>query len=316
MELIKIKFGTSLGYYLWLVLCVGACLGLYFGLRKKSKKVQYWSLFGVLALNFALHFIKLAFPQYTGFPAILRKCSFENICAVSTMIFPFIYLSKWKAGKDYMFYLGLISGILGCVAPMPAASMNLAFYEPETIRYYICHAGIWIVPLLMVLFGLHELNWRRIWKTFVIYFAVLGVIIINELILIRIHWVDTPSFDEFFDANERDMGYAIGLPDSMQGAAKFVLWLTPKAWRNVPILWELFPVVILGGIFALAVCLIWDHKRFKTDMITAYNTVKVKVPEFFEKVKVRFKKAEKSETGSSADQDDDNGDTDDNTDNE
>ncbi|MDE7453719.1 MAG: hypothetical protein K2N22_04850 [Clostridia bacterium] len=296
MELKKIKFGTSLGYYLWLVICIGAFLGLYFGLRKKSKKVQSWSLFGILAFNFVMHFLKLALPQYSGFPAILRKCSFENICAVSTLIFPFIYLSKWKAGKDYMFYLGLVSGILGCVAPMPVASMNLAFYEPEVIRYYICHAGIWIVPLLMVLFGLHELNWRRIWKTFVIYFAVLGVIIINELILIRIGWVKTSSMDEFFDANSRDMGYAIGLPDSMQGAAKYVLWLTPKAWRNVPILWELFPVIILGGILAFSACMIWDHKRFKEDIINFYNTVKVKVPAFFAKAKAGVKITENLDT--------------------
>lgn len=308
MELIKIKTGTSLGYYIWLVLCVGLCLGLYFGLRKKSKKVQYWTLFGVLALNFVLHFLKLALPQYTGFPAVLRKCSFENICAVSTMIFPFIYLSKWKAGKDYMFYLGLVSGIAGCVAPMPPASMNLAFYEPETFRYYICHAGIWIVPLLMVLLGIHELNWRRIWKSFIIYFAVLCVIIINEIILIRLGWVETATLEEFLSANERDMGYAIGLPDSMQGAAKYVLWLTPKAWKDpyVPILWEVFPVIILGGLFAFLVCLIWDHKRFKTDMITFYNTVKVKVPEFFGKVKARFKNAENTETAENAEDSEDN----------
>ncbi|MDE7265121.1 MAG: hypothetical protein K2N52_02475 [Clostridia bacterium] len=304
MELIKVKTGTSLGYYLWLVLCIGLFLGLYFLLRKKSKKVQYWTLFGFLAFNFALHFIKLSFPQYTGFPEVLRKCSFENICAVSTMIFPFIYLSKWKSGKDYMFYLGLVSGIAGCVAPMPVSSMDLAFYEPETFRYYICHAGIWIVPLLMVLLGIHELNWRRIWKSFIIYFAVLGVIIINEIILIRLGWVETSTLEDFLSANERDMGYAIGLPDSMQGAAKYVLWLTPKAWKDpyVPILWEFFPVVILGGLFAFLICLIWDHKRFKADMITAkcavvrfYKAAKIKVPEFFANLKTRFENAEKGE---------------------
>lgn len=297
MELVKIKMGTSLFYYLYIVICIGVFLGLYFLLRKKSRKVQYWTLFSVLAFNFALHFIKLAFPQYTGFPAVIRKSTFENICAVSTMIFPFIFISKSKAGKDYMFYLGLVSGIAGCVAPMPVASMNLAFYEPETMRYYICHASIWQIPLLMVLFGIHTLDYRRIWKTFVIYFLVLGVIMINELILIRIGWVGTGSLEEFFDANERDMGYAVGLPDAMQGAAKYVLWLTPKAWKDpyVPILWELFPVIILGGAAAFAVSMIWEHEHFKKDMIwlkgktvEVYGIAKVKVPQFFAKVKGLF----------------------------
>ncbi|MDE7305962.1 MAG: hypothetical protein K2N33_01090, partial [Clostridia bacterium] len=149
MELIKIKTGTSLFYYIYPVLSIGTCIGLYFLLRRKSKKVQYWTLFGLLAFNFALHFLKLAFPVYRGrpFPAVLSKCTFENICAVSTLIFPFLFLSKSKAGKDYMFYLGLISGIGATFAPMPI--QGLAFYELETIRFYICHGGIWTVPLLM-----------------------------------------------------------------------------------------------------------------------------------------------------------------------
>ncbi len=298
MELVKIRFGTSLFYYIYIVLFIGAFVGLYFLLRKKSERVKYWTLFGILALNFALHFIKLAFPQYTGFPAVIRKCSFENICAVSTLIFPFIYLSKSKAGKDYMFYLGTVSGIAGCVAPMPVVSMDLSFYEPETLRYYICHAGIWIVPLLMVVLGLHKLDYRRIWKSFVIYFVVLGVIIINELILIRIGWVGTSSLEEFFDANERDMGYAIGLPDGMEGIAKYVLWLTPKCWKDpyVPILWEFFPMVILGGIVALLMSMYWEHEHFKTDMIALWKktkvvcgVIKVKTVNFASKVKSRFK---------------------------
>lgn len=282
-ELIKVKTGTSLFYYIYLVLFAGACAGLYFLLRKKSRKAQYWTLFGILAFNFALHFIKLAFPQYTGFPAVIRKCSFENICAVSTMIFPFIFVSDWKSGKDYMFFLGLVSGIAGCVAPMPVASMDLEFYRLETIRYYVCHAGIWIVPLLMVLLGLHKLDYHRIWRVFVIYFAVLGVIMVNELIMIRIGWVETSTLEDFFSAEERDMGYAIGLPAAMEGIAKYVLWLTPKCWKDpyVPILWELFPVIVFGGIGCFALSMIWEHEHFKNDCIWLKN----KVVAFYGKIK-------------------------------
>lgn len=290
LELVKIKMGTSLFYYIYLVLCVGLFFGLYFALRKKSKKVQYWVLFGFLAFNFVLHFLKLAFPVYVekGFPGVLRKSSFENICAVSTLIFPFIFLSKSKAGKDYMFYLGTVSGILGCVAPMPAMGLN--FYDLETIRYYICHAGIWIVPLLMVIFGLHELNYRRIWKTMVIYFAVLCVIIVNEVILIRLGWVDTETMKDFLDANERDMGYAIGLPDSFRKIGDIVLWMTPKSWRDpyIPILWELFPILIYGGAAWLAMSMYWEHDRFKADCITLKN----KTVEIYKKLKAKFGKNE------------------------
>ena len=289
--------GTSLFYYIYLLACVGVFLGLYFGLRHKSEKIQRRVLLAILFFNFALHFIKQVFPEYlykdyytTGtlikqqFPQILRKCTPENICAISTMIFPFIYLSNWKTGKDYMFYLGMISGVLSCFAPMPA--FGLPFYSLEVIRCYICHASIWQVPLLMVLFGHHKLDYRRIWKALVMYFIILCIIIVNELILIRVGWVETSTLEDFFDSSERDMGYAVGLPEKMQEMGKIVLWLTPKSWRNVPILWELFPVLILGGFACLCLSLYWEHEHLRQDILFVVNKTK----EFIAKLKAKKQK--------------------------
>ena len=289
MELVEIRMGTSLFYYIYLLACVGVFLALYFGLRNKSDKMKKWVLFGILAFNFVLHFLKLSFPEYIskGFPQIIRKCTPENICAVSTMIFPFIYLSDWKTGKDYMFYLGIISGVLGCIAPMPA--FGLPFYSLEAIRCYICHASLWQVPLLMVMFGQHKLNYRRIWKSFVMYFIVLCVIIVNELILIKLRWVDTSTLEEFFDSSSRDMGYAVGLPAGiMEEIGKYVLWMTPKAWKSpyIPLLWELFPVIIYGGIACLCLSLYWEHDRIKQDVLWVVNKVK----ELIAKIKAKRKK--------------------------
>ena len=274
MELVEIRIGTSLFYYVYLLACAGVFLGLYFGLRNRSEKVKKWVLFGILAFNFLLHFLKLSFPEYTskGFPEVLRKCTPENICAVSTLIFPFIYLSNWKTGKDYMFYLGMISGVLSCFAPLPI--LGLKFYSLETIRCYICHASLWQVPLLMVLFKQHSLDYRRIWKVLVMYFIVLCIIIVNELILIRIGWVETSTLEDFFDSSERDMGYAIGLPEGMEKYGNIVLWLTPKAWRHVPILWELFPVIILGGLACMGLCAYWEHGHMKDDFLFVAGKVK------------------------------------------
>lgn len=294
MELVKIQMGTSLFYYLYIVFCIALFFGLYFILRKKSKKVQYWTLFGFLAFNFALHFIKLSFPQYVekGFPAVIRKCTFENICAVSTLIFPFLYLSKHTWGKDYMFYLGVISGIAGCVAPFPA--IGLEFYQLETIRYYLCHGGIWIVPLLMVVLGIHKLDYHRIWKVFFIYFGVLGLIIVNEVILIRLGWVDTSTLEDFLSSEGRDLGYAMGPPSSMEGIAKYITWLTPKAWKDpyVPILWELFPVLVFGGIYMMLLSLYWEHAHMKQDVIFIKN----KVVEIYKKIKNKPQPTPESDT--------------------
>ena len=296
MELVKIQFGTSLFYYIYILVCAGVFVGLYFGLRNRSDKVQKWVLFSILLFNFVLHFLKLTFPQYITkeFPAIVRKCTPENICAVSTMIFPFIYISNWKTGKDYMFYLGTISGIIGCVAPLPALGLN--FYSLETIRYYICHASLWQIPLLMVIFGQHKLNYRRIWKTFVMYFIILCVIIVNELILIRIGWVETASLEEFFDASSRDMGYAVGLPaGTMEQIGKYVLWMTPKAWKDpyIPILWEVLPVFFYGGIACMGLCAYWEHDRMKADILFVVNKVKLSVNKI--KTLIEARKAKNTE---------------------
>lgn len=323
MELVNIKIGTSLFYYIYLLSCFGVFFGLYFGLRKKSEKVQKWVLFGILALNFALHFIKQAFPEYLfedyyvtgtlvrkGFPAILRKCTPENICAVSTLIFPFIFLSKWKTGKDYMFYLGSISGLLGCFVPLPAK--GLPFYSPEVIRCFICHASLWQVPILMVLFGHHKLDYRRIWKTLVMYFLVLCVIMVNELILIRIGWVGTKTlftevidgveYNGYFDSSSRDMGYAVGLPaGTMDTIGKYVLWMTPRAWKDpyVPILWELFPVIIYGGLGCLAMCAYWEHKHMRQDCVLIINKCKSVIQKLKAK-KATAAGAEKAQSAGSA----------------
>ena len=292
MELVRVLTGKSLFYYVYLLACFGLFFGLYFGLRHKSKKAQKTALLIFLWLNFALHFIKLSFSLYDvqHDVTIIRKATFENICAVSTLIFPFLFMGKNKVGKDYMFYLGSISGFAGCVYPAPVdtwmwnGAKGLPFYHLETIRYYICHAGIWIVPVLMVLFGLHRLDYRRIWKAILFYFGVLGLIIVNEIILVRIGWVKDPgSLKDFLDnVGGRDLGYAFGPNEMLEKPLKFVLWLTPKAWKDpyVPILWEFFPVVILGGAACFAVSMIWDHEHFKNDCIALKNFVKAKAEKF------------------------------------
>lgn len=284
MEILRVKTGKSLFYFVYIAACFALFFGLYFGLRHKSRRAQNMALLIFLWLNFALHFLKLLFSIYDvqHDVTIIRKATFENICAVSTLIFPFIYMSKnAKVGKDYMFYLGAISGFAGCVFPAPVDSWmwkgeaGLPFYHLETIRYYICHAGIWIVPVLMVLFGIHKLDYRRIWKALFFYFGVLGLIIINEIILVRIGWVHDPGSLKAFLDNEggRDLGYAFGPNEMLEKPLKYVLWLTPKAFKDpyVPILWEVFPVLILGGAGCFAVSMIWEHKHFKDDCIALKN---------------------------------------------
>ena len=161
----------------------------------------------------------------------------------------------------------------------------------------------------MVMFGHHKLDYRRIWKAFIMYFMILCIIMVNELILIRIGWVDTKTlftevidgveYNGYFDASSRDMGYAVGLPagGAIELIGKYVLWMTPKAWKDpyVPILWELFPVIIYGGLACLAMCSYWEHKHIKEDVLFVVG----KVNGFIENFKAKRAGKKSDETNQS-----------------
>ena len=52
-------------YFFWIILCSGITAGLYFGLRNRSAFTQKAVLFGLLALGFAMHFLKAYIPPYS-----------------------------------------------------------------------------------------------------------------------------------------------------------------------------------------------------------------------------------------------------------
>ena len=102
------------GWYLfWIALCAAVTVGLYFLLRKRTAKTQKIVLFSLLALGLILHFLKVYIPPYSVDEArMLRDSWFVNICGANIALFPIFFLSKNEKVKDYMFYIGVISGLL------------------------------------------------------------------------------------------------------------------------------------------------------------------------------------------------------------
>ena len=80
---------------MFILLAIGAYIGLYFLLRKKSEKVKSLVIGGLLVFNLVLHFLKLTFPPYSTDPSIaMSQIWFINICGVSVLAFPFFFFSK------------------------------------------------------------------------------------------------------------------------------------------------------------------------------------------------------------------------------
>ena len=170
----------NLWYWFWMALTIGATVGLYFLLKKQKTSVQKIVLFSLLGVGLVLHFLKLFIPPYaTDSTRLLNDSWFINICGANIALFPFLFLSKKKAIKDYMFYIGLLTGLIVLVYPQEALGRP-SDQILDVIRFYYHHWLIMAVPLLMVLLKLHTLSWKRVFAAPVGLLLVMLFIILNQ----------------------------------------------------------------------------------------------------------------------------------------
>lgn len=262
---------TNPYYYMYPILGMAVFALLYFVLRARRARTQNVVLFLLLAANFALHFLKLLFPPYNTegkFDYYIQTITPENVCAINTMIFPFLFLSKNGALRDYMFYIGVISGIAASWIPMSIDDAGV--FDFDTIRYYSCHTVLWAVPLLMVVLGRHKLNYRRIIFVPLIYILDLVVIVANESLLVALGLEKANQILSYGNG-----GMAFAPYHSLEDTAilDFLLifvpsWFKPSAENAnyAPALWQLGPAVILGCPLGFLMCLYWEWRHFFDDV--------------------------------------------------
>ena len=162
-------------YFFWLITGAGITVGLYFLLKNRSSKCQNAVLFSFLALGFVLHFLKIYIPPYSVDEArMLRDSWFSNICAANIALFPFLFFSKKNTVKDYMFYIGVLSGFIAILYPIdPILKEDQAAEWIDVLRFYLHHNLLWYVPMLMVVLKLHTIEYRRVWSTPIIFLTVM-----------------------------------------------------------------------------------------------------------------------------------------------
>ena len=278
-------------YFLWLSLAAGGILGLYYGLRNKTTKTQKIVLFSFLALGLLFHFLKVYIPPYSVDEARKwRDAWFVNICGANIALFPFLFFCKNKYVKDYMFYIGVLSGVLALVYPQePLAKSNQMGEFWDIVRFYYHHWMLLAVPLLIVLFKHHTLSYKRILSAPIGILLLMLFIMLNQIFQSELGYIPLRGTD-IFDTHYKNSSYIWG-PGTDDAIGNFLALFCPKFFTKIPVgefagqvkywpwFWMIFPVFILVTPLSFGVSMIFDHKAFAQDM----QTLKAKARERFKK---------------------------------
>lgn len=260
-------------YFFWIILAALAVLGLYYGLRRKPVWLQKSVLFGLLALGLLFHFLKVYIPPYSVDEArMLRDAWFVNICGANIALFPFFFFSKNKYVKDYMFYIGVLSGLVALFYPQePMAKLDQAGEFWDIIRFYYHHWMILAVPLLMVLFGHHTISHRRILVAPVGLLLLMLFIMLNQIFQSELGFIPLRG-DDMLHINYKNTSYIWG-PGTNDTIGEFFALLCPDFFKTIPVgefagqekywpwFWMIVPCFTLVTPLSFGLAMIFDHKE-------------------------------------------------------
>ena len=266
----------NLWYCVFIIASLGGFAALYLLLRHRREKTVKTVLISLMVFALVLHFMKGLFPPYSlDYSRHLRDSWFINICGANIALFPFMLISKNKYVKDYMFYIGVLSGLIAVFYPIdPIMKQDQTGEIIDILRFYLHHNLLWYVPMLMVVLKHHKIEYRRIWATPVIFLLVMLFIILNQIFQSELGFIDLRGDD--IHAIPYVNNSLIWGPDG--NISKLIEWACPNIFKTIPVgphqgeakYWPWFWLIVPCFVILLPVCflmaMIFDFECFKKDL--------------------------------------------------